>query len=110
MNLPHLLFVVTKKNQMTQEMTAYRLRNDYYVPHSGFMYEKGRIFLQWRNFQKRLVTQLLASPTRRYKWGGGFTDLVDDMARQNQIEEIELKELDKIKPHWNKELRLLIQK
>lgn len=85
-------------------LRAYRLKRDYWIWWSGYKYNKGRIFIQWWNPKKGYETQLLATPTEHHSWGGGYSSLLNDMRRHNQIEEIELKDLNKIKSHWNKEM------
>ncbi len=83
---------------------AYRLKYDHWIYYSGYKYNKGRIFIQWWNPKRGYETQMLATPKEQHGWGGGYSSLLDEMKKRNAIEEIELKELNKIKPHWNKEL------
>jgi len=86
-------------------LRAYRLKHDYWIYWSGYKYSKGRIFIQWWNPKRGYETQLLATPTEGHRWGGGYSHCLSEMQKHhNTIEEIELKELNKIKPHWNKEL------
>ena len=88
---------------------AYRLKHDYWV-HYGRKYNAGRIYIQWHTQKRGYVTQMLATPRERHEWGGGYTILLDEMKTRYVIEEIELKELNKIKPHWNKELYRVLEK
>lgn len=100
-----------EKGKMILELPirAYMLKNDYCL-WSGYTYKKGRVFIQWRGKYNREQTQILATPIECHRWGGGYSSLLTELKNKNQIEEIDLKELNKFKSHWNKELYYMLEK
>lgn len=85
----------------------YRLKNNY---KSGSLnFSKNRIFIQYFNEKyKDYSTHLLASPTEPHMWYVGH--FFDEMKNNNQLEEIEFKNILKLEPHWNMEFYDLLHK
>lgn len=86
----------------------YRLKNNY---KSGKYcnFSKGRIFINHFDFKHKYYhTHLLASPTEPHMWCAGH--FFNEMKNNNQLEEIEFKDVLKLEPHWNMEFYNLLHK
>jgi hypothetical protein len=92
-----------------KRLAFYRLKDDYFIPASGFKYSNGRIFVEVYDENKKIrYVKLLASPTERNKWGG-FMSLLKELKGNSLVEEIFFDEVEKLKPHWNKEFTNLLK-
>lgn len=91
-----------------KRLAFYRLKDDYFIPASGFKYSKGRIFVEIDKQNKRIDAKLFASPTERHKWGG-FYYMLRYLRKANLVEEVSILEVEKLKPHWNKEFINLLK-
>lgn len=99
--------IKSQENKSDLPIKAFRLKENC---GAGCFSKKGRIYIQWRGKHNREFTQILATAIDYHSWNGGFGHYLSELKRNRQVEEIPLTELRVLKPHWNKEFNLILDK
>ena len=79
-------------------MEIYKLKWYYAVKHSGFVYEKGRLFIS----DGKNKCWCLATP-KRAAIGSGLKHLMNELIKIGYLEKTTIEDNEWVKPHINKE-------
>lgn len=91
-------------------MKIYKLKYYYAVPHSGVVYDKGRIFIcESDEYHVNNKCWCLATPDKP-AIGSTLYFLVKDLLKLDYLEETTLEENEWVLPHINKEVKVLFYK
>jgi len=98
--------------ELKSPIKVFRLKNNYWVYFSGYKYNKGTIFVQWEseaNDKQRYPykTWRMATPLSMAQCSSDY--LLNEFRKINYLEEIELTDLIKFKPHWHKEFKDILK-
>lgn len=92
----------------SQQIKIFKLTSDCEVSSQKTPFLKDRIFVQWRSPENgSLKTWLLATPILP-RFGSGYDYLLYNLQRDKKVIEIELSELTKLKPHFHKEFKNIL--
>lgn len=99
---------------LLEKIEYWKLKEDYVIKHSGVIYKKGRIFIQWTNQDNinntRLYkTWIMATPIYP-AIGSGFSHLLKELKRDEKVEKVDFFEICKYKDHWHKEFKNILNK
>lgn len=102
-------------NEDQSKLHFYRLNSDFnskHPPNFGyFHFDKGRIFIKFFDVKDRCDrVHLLATPTKPHVQNINWYISFKDMKENAILEEIELKDILKLEPHWNMEFYDLLHK